>query len=113
MMVLRLLPIAISCLLLVAHFLRMGRIGLLIAYVAVAALLFVKKPWAARTAQIALAIGTLEWLRTIYVATAHRRAAGEPYLRLVLILGAVAAFTALSELVFRNATVRERFGLPV
>jgi hypothetical protein len=108
----RLLPIAISCLLLAAHFLRMGRIGLLIAYLAVAAILFVKKPWAARTAQVALILGTLEWLRTIYVNTSHRRAAGEPYLRLVLILGAVAAFTALSELVFRNTKVRERFGLP-
>jgi hypothetical protein len=112
MMFLRLLPIAIACLLLAAHFLRMGRIGLLIAYVAVAALLFVKKSWVARTAQVALAIGTLEWLRTLYVFTSLRRAAGQPYLRLVLILGAVAAFTALSELVFRNAEVRERFGLP-
>ena len=111
MTILRLSLVAIACLLLSAHFLRMGRIGLLIAFVAVAAIAFVKKPWAARTVQVALVLGTLEWLRTLYLFTAARRAAGQPYLRLVIILGSVAAFTALTTLVFGNAKVRERFGL--
>jgi hypothetical protein len=110
-MLLRLLPVVIACLLLAAHFLRMERFGLVAASVAAAALLFTRKRWAARTAQAALAIGTLEWLRTTYVFVAHRRAAGQPYARLVVILGSVAAFTALSTLAFRNAKVRERFGL--
>ena len=111
MTIARLVLVAIACLLLAAHFLRMGRIGLLIACVAVAAMVFVKKPWAARTAQVALVLGTLEWLRTLTMFTAARRAAGQPYLRLVIILGCVAAFTALTTLVFRSAKVRERFGL--
>jgi hypothetical protein len=40
-----------------------------------------------------------------------RAAAGAPYLRMALILGAVALFTLLAALVFRNARVRRFYGL--
>ncbi len=62
------------------------------------ALLFVRTPWAARILQIALAIATLEWLRTAWVFAAARAAADQPYARLLVIIGAVAALTALAAL---------------
>jgi hypothetical protein len=38
-------------------------------------------------------------------------ATGQPYLRLVLILGGVAAFTLLAVWVFQHRTLRARFGI--
>jgi len=45
------------------------------------------------------------------VFAAERISAGQPYLRLVAILLAVAAFTAASALVFRDATLRVRYNI--
>jgi len=106
MLVLRLVPVLLSLLLLGAHFLRAGNVVALGAVLAFVALLWVRRPWAASAIQIALAAGTLEWLLTLWRIAAARASAGEPVTRLVLILGAVAAFTALSLLVFRSAAVR-------
>jgi hypothetical protein len=45
------------------------------------------------------------------VFAAERFSAGQPYLRLVAILLAVAAFTGLSALVFRSYRLRVRYGI--
>lgn len=102
---------AFSALLLAAHFYRAGEIALAGASFALIALLAVPRRWAARVVQIALALGTLEWLRTLAALAAERVSAGQPYLRLAVILLAVAAFTAASALVFRNAGLRVRYNI--
>jgi hypothetical protein len=86
-------PIALAVL--AAHFARSGRFALAVVALALVALLFVRRKWAARTLQIALALGAIEWLRTLLVLVAERQAAGLSYTRLALILGAVAVATAL------------------
>jgi len=88
--VLLLLPAGLSALVLGAHFLRRGDIVLVLACLAVCALLFVRRPWASRVAQVALLASALEWLRTLAVLLPVRRAAGEPWVRLAVILGVVA-----------------------
>ncbi|MFO1394361.1 MAG: hypothetical protein U1F09_11425 [Steroidobacteraceae bacterium] len=96
------LPVLAS-LLLAAHFHRAGAWlpeGLALA---LCALPFVRQRWSARTLQVALAIGTVEWLRTGWVLAAKRAAAGEPWVRMVVILGAVAAVTALAAWIARPA----------
>jgi hypothetical protein len=108
-MALRLVPAALALLVLGAHFLRAGNLALVAVALAVAALLFVRRPWAARTVQIALALGALEWLRTLTLLTEERRAIGAPYLRMTLILAAVALATAFSLLAFRSRAVKEHF----
>jgi hypothetical protein len=110
-MVLRLLPAALALLVLGAHFLRAGYAALVAAALAVVALLFVRRPWAARTVQGALVLAVLEWLRTLALLAGERRAAGAPYLRMTLILAAVALATALSLLAFRSRAVKEHFRL--
>jgi hypothetical protein len=107
---LTLLP-ALAGLLLAAHFYRAG--SWLFAAVAVAfiGLLAVPRNWAARAVQIALIVGALEWLRTLAAFAAARVAAGQPYLRLTLILLAVAALTAASAAVFHHPRLRQRFHL--
>ena len=59
-------------------------------------LLVIARAWAVRTVQIALTLGVIVWLRAAWLFAAARRAAGAPYVRLWVILGGVAAFTALA-----------------
>lgn len=101
----------LSSVLLAAHFYRAGQLALAVASLALIALLAVPRRWAARAVQIALVLGALEWLRTLAAFAAERVSAGQPYLRLAVILLAVAAFTAASALVFRNARLRVRYNI--
>jgi hypothetical protein len=106
-----LLPPALAALVLAAHFYRAGNLVLAGLAVVLVALLFVPRAWAARTVQVGLAAGALEWLLTLYRLIDARQVTGQPYARLAAILGAVALLSALSTLVFRSADLRRRFGL--
>ncbi|MFO1406784.1 MAG: hypothetical protein U1F08_04520 [Steroidobacteraceae bacterium] len=89
------LPVLAS-LLLAAHFHRAGAWlpeGLALA---MCALPFLRERRVSRALQAGLVLGTAEWLRTGWVLAAHRAATGQPWARLVAILGAVAAVTALA-----------------
>ena len=61
--------------------------------------------------QVVLVLGGLEWLRALAGYVALRQAAGQPWIRLAAILGAVAALTLVSALAFRARSLRERYGL--
>jgi hypothetical protein len=107
---LRLSPVIICLLLLAAHFYRAGQLLLTIACLALPLLLLMRRPWVPRLFQALLLLGALEWLRTLYVFAGMRNAFDQPWGRLAVILGAVAAFTALSGLVFKGARLRSRYG---
>lgn len=106
---LQLLPVVLSLLVLGAHFLRAGNIAMVAAVLVVLGLLGVRRRWAARVVQAALLLGAVEWVRTLVDLVALRTQAGQPVLRLVLILGGVALVTGLSALVFRAAGLRSRY----
>ena len=72
------------------------------------ALLAWPRAWAARLVQGALVLGAAEWLWTAAVLIQQRQALGQPWLRMSLILGAVALFTAGAALVFRHPGLRAR-----
>lgn len=103
-------PVA-ALLVLAAHFARAQWWVPAAACVALAGLLAVRRPCAARILQVALFLGAIEWVRTLAALVAARLALGQPYLRLSLILGAVAALTLASALVFRIQGVRRWFGI--
>jgi hypothetical protein len=107
----RFVPIVLSLLVLAAHFLRGGCLLLVIPVLALLGLLVVPRPWVARTAQAVLALGALEWIRTTVTLATQRMHAGEPFLRMVLILGVVVAVTIGSALLFESAPLRRRYGL--
>lgn len=111
MLIVRLLLPAVSLLLLAAHFYRAGALAAAVLSVALLALLAVPRPWAARTLQVALVLGALEWLRTLAAFAAARIGLGQPYLRLALILGAVAAVTLAAAWIFQHRSLRARFRL--
>jgi hypothetical protein len=105
----RLLPVILSLLLLAAHFYRAGQVVVTALCLALPLLLLLRKSWVPRLFQLLLVLGALEWLRALYGFAAMRIAFGEPWTRLALILGAVALFTGLSGLVFRNRKLRARY----
>jgi hypothetical protein len=106
-----LLLVVLSFLVLGAHFLRSGDVLLVAACILFAMLLLVPRRWAARAVQVALVIGTVEWLRTLFLIVQERMALGAPYMRTAIILGVVAAVTLASTLVFRMRALRRRYGL--
>ncbi len=96
----------VALLLLAAHFFRAGLIPLTVLCAMLMALLFVRATWAVRSLQVALALGSLEWLRTAWMFAAARAAQGQPYGRLLAILGTVAALTAVAALLLSRSAVR-------
>jgi hypothetical protein len=96
------IPAIISALLLGAHFLRNGQYGFVLLALALVPLLFVRHTWAVRIVQTGLLAGAGVWIATAVSLLRARLALGEPYLRMVVILGAVAAFTLLSALLLRR-----------
>ena len=109
MNLLRLLPAALSFLLLAAHFYRAGQWPLVALCAATPLLLLLRKSWVPRLFQALLALGALEWLRSLYLLASVRIAFGEPWTRLAAILGTVAVLTALSGLVFKAAALRRYY----
>lgn len=102
---------SLAAVLLAAHFYRAGH--LVFAALALGALVLVAVPraWAARILQAALVAGAIEWLRTLALFASERMSMGQPWMRLALILGAVALFTAASAAVFQQSAVRRRYRL--
>ncbi|HSM14782.1 MAG TPA: hypothetical protein VLA66_12015 [Thermoanaerobaculia bacterium] len=98
MKLLRTILVVLALVLLGAHLSRAGAPLALALAVPVAGigLLFVRGAWAGWAVRIVLALGALEWLRSLAVHASRRAEAGQPWLRLAVILGAVAALTALA-----------------
>lgn len=106
---LALIPVFLSFLILAAHFLRAGMVPLVIFCLAAPLLLIVRRAWAARTIQVLLILGALEWLRIIPGLVEIFDAIGKPYTRMVIILSSVALFTVASVAVFRLPPLRRRY----
>ncbi|MDP6634139.1 MAG: hypothetical protein QGG42_04535 [Phycisphaerae bacterium] len=111
MNIVRLFPIFVSAFLLAAHFLRARMYPLVAASLAFPFLLLIPRRWAARLVQVILVLGAIEWVRTACMLAMIRRASGHPWMRMAIILGAVALVTAASGLVFRFETLRDRYKL--
>jgi hypothetical protein len=108
---LRLLPVILSYGLLAAHFSRAGHFPLVLLSLLIPMLLFVKKKWAARILQVLLLIGGAEWIRTMFGYIEVRKAVGEDWGRLAIILISVALLTACSGLVFAGKSLKRRYKL--
>ncbi len=105
------LPAVLSLLLLGAHFLRDGVVVLVAACAGLCLLLLIARPWVARVVQAALVLGSLEWIRTLVVLALQRQHAGLPWLRMAVILGAVAALALLAAWLFQRPRLAARYGI--
>jgi hypothetical protein len=106
---LRLLPVLISFLLIAAHFFRAGQLFAVIVLLCVPLLLLVRRSWVPVLLQVVLVLAALEWLRTLVEIAQLRMQFGESWLRMAVILGLVALFTAASGLVFRSKALKAWF----
>ena len=107
----RLAPVFLSAVLAAAHFLRAGNLALVLISLAAPALLALRRNWAARLVQAALALMALEWVRTLLGIIAERQDEGRGWTAAAIILISVAAFTAGSATVFLLRPLRARYHL--
>jgi hypothetical protein len=103
-------PAVLSLLVLAAHFLRSGNLPLMLVSLGLLALLGVRRPWARRVLQGALALGAIEWVRTLVAGVNARELAGEDWRRLAAILGAVASVAVVALLALETFPMRVWFG---
>jgi hypothetical protein len=104
-------PVVLSLVVLGAHFMRYGNSVGVVGSLVLISLLIVHRPWVARLMQVVLILGALEWALTIYELVQVRAAQGEPFTRMAVILGVVAAVTFCSALLFRSPALRKTYRL--
>ena len=102
-------PIVLSALILGAHYLRRGEWLPLLLSLGLLGLLGVRRSWARRLLQLALLAAAAEWARTLTGFAAERRALGEPWLRMAIILGAVIAVALAGLVALETRRMRARF----
>ncbi len=105
----RLLPVILSWALMAAHFSRANQYGLAVACLLLPLLLLIRRRWVVRVMQVLLILGAIEWIETTLRIVHMRQAHGAPWTRLMIILGTVALFTALSALVFENRKLKQLY----
>lgn len=101
----------LSCWLLGAHFLRSGHLVLTAIMITAPLILLIREIWSVRVIQVLLGIAFVEWLRTLWLLVEVRRADGDPWMRLALILGVVALLAMGSALALERSVARRR-GVP-
>lgn len=104
-------PAVTACVLLAVHFLRFYAFGIVGFCLLLPFLLLVRRRWAARIVQIVLLLGALVWGRAGYVFAHQRMQAGEPWGRLVIIIGGVTLYTLVAAVLFETPLLRRRYGL--
>ena len=104
-------PVVLSLVVLGAHFMRYDNSVGVVGALVLIALLIVRRPWVARLMQVVLILGALEWVHTIYELVLVRAAQGQPFIRMVVILGVVAVVTLCSALLFQSPTLKKSYRL--
>jgi hypothetical protein len=92
-----------------AHFSRVNNDWLAIFCLTLPAVLFIKKLWVKRVYQILLIMGCLVWIERTVVLVRMRQEAGEEWIRLAIILIAVALLTLLTSLSLETKKARQRY----
>lgn len=92
-----------------AHFLRGGDVWLTAVWAASPLLFFLRHGWVRRAAQAALAFSMVLFLDLGMRLVNMRMMLGEPWLRLAVIMGAVALVAAIAAILFETTSLRERY----
>ncbi len=111
MVALSAIPVVLSSLILGAHFLRAGNLGLTTACVIAPILLSVRRGWVPLVSRALILIAALVWIRVAIDLAQVRIALGEPWIRMATILGGVVLFTVSSALVFRTESMKRWYSV--
>ena len=99
----------LSSILLAAHFSRVDIDWLTVICLLIPFCFFIKKRWLLRAYQVYLLAGAVIWShRTIQLANI-RLDAGQPWLRMAVILGVVAFYTLISAIILEHSSIKKRY----
>jgi ferredoxin len=96
----------LSFLLIAAHFLRWGEMGLSLSCIFMVGAMLWRRFWMRNVAQMFLLLAALRWVATAHFLVSMRIGHGQPWLRMLAILGAVAGVTLLSALIMSSRRIR-------
>ena len=99
----------LAALLLGAHFLRLGNLGLVALCLATPLLFAWRKRWSLILLQFMAYGASVSWVVTTIELIRLRHWAGRPWLLAAAILGTVALFTFLAGLLLNSRALRERY----
>ena len=102
-------PSVLSLIVLAAHFSRHDLPLLPWVCLALPLVLLVRRPWVPRSLQLVLIVGAIEWLRTTVVLMGQRMDAGQPWLRMAIILVVVALVAVGSALLLGTGRIKRRY----
>ncbi|MFA6029817.1 MAG: hypothetical protein WC969_08190 [Elusimicrobiota bacterium] len=106
----RLGPAFVACLLLAAHFLRWGKYGAVaVCFFIPSFALVVRRRWSLRLLQGLLGLGTLVWMQAGVRFGVERLQHGEPWMRMAVILGSVAGFSAVAAWLLEQPPVLSKY----
>lgn len=108
-MKLRISLFVVAALLLGAHFLRTGRLGLVALCLATPLLFLYRKRWSLILLQFMAYCAAASWIDAAIQLVGMRQSSGRPWLLAAVILGTVAAFTFLAGLLLNARAIRERY----
>jgi len=99
----------LSSLLLAAHFLRLFDVPGMLCSLALPLFFIVRRPWARWLLQASAIASATIWILTALAIKAQRRASGQPWGRMFLILAAVGLFSLLPLFVLASSRARSWF----
>ncbi len=105
----RLIPIYLSFMIIGAHFLRNRLIGVALMCFAAGFALQIKRKWVANVFTILLVIISIDWVSTAFNFYMERKMKGEPYMRMLIIIGVVSLISLCSTLIFKQKKMKERY----
>lgn len=110
MIALQILLVVFCHLLLAAHFMRAGAFLMMMLSFGLLAFFAVARPWAARVLQTWLGIGAVVWFLTLMSTASDRLSQDKPWVRMAIILGAVAAVHVLAVITIQRGRLGRYFG---
>lgn len=102
----------LSALLLGAHFLRDGSYAGVAVSLVTPAVLLARRAWAVRVVQAFLVVAAGIWTHAAIGMVQQRMLAGQPWIRLAVILGSVALVAVAGALTLQAGSVRQRLARP-
>lgn len=108
-----LFPSFLASLIMAAHLFRFGWHIAAFALLIVPLALLIRQRWIPWIFQLLLVLAAGEWLHITYVLAQQRMYFQQPWLRMALILGAVALFNLIAAALFWTRALRAHYGLGV
>jgi hypothetical protein len=109
MALLYLVPTVLSLLIFCAHLFRAGALLFVPLVLLTLPLLLLEQGWVARLFQFLLLFIAFEWVLTATFLANARQETGEPWVRMVMILGCVALFAVGSAALFETPRLHRRY----